>query len=201
MSCMVSAKTAGNWPVTWLIKLSKSSLVRKIQPSFTVGLMANPRLLIMRLPRVVSTVKMALMSGWISWRFIVSMSTCESINGTGWCGMTGEFGHTCVAKRTRPGKTSPFAAISASLRAAASATAAPSPSETMPIWAGRAPTPPSRPMMPSVGPEPSPGRLPDTKSVPPVLPSMWMETASATPRSRSKAATCSPFAFALSSIS
>ena len=112
-----------------------------VWPSFTVGEMAKPRTLRMRLPLVVSIDSTALMSGVTSRAFIASIDTGESMKSTGRCGLVGASGQTCVATTTSPSRTSPSRRMNASLRAMASAATAPSASETKPIRDGRAPTP------------------------------------------------------------
>src|ERR671935_241148 len=118
-SCVVMGKTSGSRPVTQLWRSSRLSLTRRIQPCFTVGVMAKPRRFTRRLPRVVSTDRMAAMRGSTSCRFLVTWSTGEPMNGTGSCGITGACGQTWVAIRTSPARRSPDATRSLSTRALA----------------------------------------------------------------------------------
>ena len=68
-----------------------------------------------------------------------------------WVGASGQM---WVEMMTSPFKMSPLACISDSFKPAATAARAPSPSETKPVRDGRAPIPPSLPIIPSGGPEP-----------------------------------------------
>ncbi|OPZ74137.1 MAG: hypothetical protein BWY79_02157 [Actinobacteria bacterium ADurb.Bin444] len=108
--------------------------------------------------------------------FIAPISTGEPMKGTGSWGWVGALGQMCVVTITSPGRTSPLPAILANFRATATAATAPSPSDTNPINSGLAPTPPRRPMIPSVGAFPpldlpaEPGIRTRTKSVCPFGP-------------------------------
>ncbi len=207
MSCIVSGNTTGMRPVTCCMSVSRSSATRRIQPSLTVAEIAIPRWLITRLPRVVSTLRIASISGRTSSSFRVAMSTGEFIIvTTGWA-MVGAFGQTWVETSTSPGRRSRFCAMRPSLRAQATAVTAPSPSDTSPIFSGRAPMPPSRPMTPRVGAGPPASRpwVPGTvilrKSVLPSFPVNCLTSTSVTPTPRMAAATSCPVTVAESSRS
>ncbi|MOA11811.1 hypothetical protein D3C78_1317680 [compost metagenome] len=89
---------------------------------------------------------------WLtSWRIISRMANGDFIIGTGCCGRVPAAGQMWVWMMTLPSSTSPRLCISISWAAAASATTAPSLSETSPVTLGRAPTPPRRPTMPRRG--------------------------------------------------
>ena len=198
MSCIDSGKTTGARPVTYDMTESRSSLTRMIQPSLTVGEMANPRWLMTQLPRVVSTERTASRFPDISSAFAIAMLIGESMNGTGSCGRVGAFGQMWVDTKTSPFRTSPTADMRASFIAVATAVTAPSASDTRPVRSGLAPMPPSRPTIPSVGAVP-PDILPDeprtqtfTKSVFPFGPVTVRTTTSASPASRIAALTDSP---------
>ena len=168
--------TWGSRPVTRVMMSSRLSLTRRMYPSRTVGVMANPRRQKMRLPFVVSTDKIASTGTSVSSRHMSPSSTGEPISGTGSWGTTGALGQMWVHTTTSPWIRSPCARISASFSPAASAQRAPSPSETKPVTAGRAPSPPNRPIMPMVGAGPpadlpfSPGMQTRMKSVSPLCP-------------------------------
>ena len=147
-------QTLGNSPVVQPMISRRVSLTLSTQPSFTVGVIANPLQFATRFPLVVSTLKIASISGSTSSLFMVAVSTGLPMNGTGSWGCTGASGQICVEMITSPSSSSPFARISASFRARLRATIAPSASETRPICSGRAPTPPRRPMTPRVLAEP-----------------------------------------------
>ena len=151
MSWVASGNTYGSLPVVICIRSSRSSDVRRIYPSFTVGEIANPLVLMTRLPFVVSTDRMASSSSDTSSLFTWDISTGEPIKGTGSCGAVGAFGQIWVEINTSPSSTSPLFCISRSLAARATAARAPSPSDTKPMRSGRAPIPPSRPRRPIVG--------------------------------------------------
>ena len=69
-------------------------------------------------------------------------------------GGKGARGLMWVAIITSPGNRSPCCCIAKSFSAAASATIAPSASETIPMASGLPPSEPSRPKIPNVGAEP-----------------------------------------------
>lgn len=202
MSCVVSGKVTGSSPLTQPRMSRIASGIGSSQPSRATGVMATPRWFTSRLPRVVSTERMAAMAGCTSLRIISRAGSGARIIGTGWFGRVAARGQICVWIRTGPGSRSPCAAMSASFSAAAIAAMAPSASETSPTICGRAPMPPRRPMMPSAGRAASaPGRQHDTKSVAAVSPCTCSTTTSATPRERSSAATCAPSTWAPESSS
>lgn len=176
MSWVVTGYVTKGSPVTTASSSPSRSLTLSTQPSLTVGDRARPLWLIIRLPLVVSTESTASISPVTSCRFMVAMSTGESMKGTGSCGAVGAVGQMWVATITSPSSTSPRRRMSSSLAAVASAATAPSASETRPTASGRAPTPPSRPTTPSVRAEPPrvrparPGIRTSTKSVEPRSP-------------------------------
>ena len=108
---------------------------------------------------------------------------------------------------TSPFIMSPLVFISVSLRPAASAANAPSPSETKPVTSGLAPSPPRRPMIPRVGAEP-PIDFPSlplmrivTQSVYPSSPLTFSTVTSTLPLSLKRFVTVVPLAAGVSSRS
>ena len=108
MSCIVIGKVTAARPVVTSIRRTRSGDTLRIHPSFTVGEIAKPRVLRMRLPLVVSIESTAAMSGVISRWFICSIDTGESMKSTGTCGLVGASGQMCVAMTTEPGVVSPM---------------------------------------------------------------------------------------------
>jgi hypothetical protein len=78
--------------------------VRSMYPSFTVGEMANPLVLMTLFPLVVSTDRIASSSGDTSSRFTWDISTGDPMNGTGLWGAVGAWGQIWVEINTSPSR-------------------------------------------------------------------------------------------------
>ncbi len=161
----------------------------------------------MRLPLVVSIDRIASTPATTSLSFMVTSSIGESMKSTGRCGRVGASGQIWVVMMTSPSSLSPLLCICASLSALATAAIAPSASDTMPIRPGRAPMPPRRPIIPSVGALPPPdlpcvpGISMRTKSVRPLGPVTRVKRASTSGYAAKRSTTCCPSMWALSSNS
>jgi hypothetical protein len=83
MSCIVKGSTRASIPVLHSMRSRRSSLTLRIQPSLTVGVIAKPRWLMTRFPRVVSMERIASIAGSTSCAFMSAMSTGEPMKGTG----------------------------------------------------------------------------------------------------------------------
>ncbi|MNU01924.1 hypothetical protein D3C72_2454700 [compost metagenome] len=83
MSWVVNGNTVGSSPLTHPIRSSIRSGRRSSQPSLATGVSATPRRLTRRLPRVVSTDRIAAMRGCTSCDIIVRIAKGDFIIGTG----------------------------------------------------------------------------------------------------------------------
>ena len=99
----MSGQTLAILPVTISMIVSRSSLTLSSQPCFAVGVMAKPLHLAILLPLVVSTLRIASMSGVTSCPAMSANATGEPMKGTGLWGIVGESGQMCVPMTTSPG--------------------------------------------------------------------------------------------------